>query len=130
MFVRISTLIAALAFAALASTADATTAKPQDCFLSTTWKGWSPINNGNSILIRAGLNEIYQVDLTPGAYVRRDPNYWLVNDVRGSAWICSPVDLQLKLANSTGTYEPLIARSMRRLTPEEVAAIPKRDFPY
>ena len=130
MFVRISTLIAALALAGLASTADATTAKPQDCFLSINWRGWSPINNGDSILIRVGLNDIFQADLTPGSHVYRYPNYWLTNEVRGSAWICSPVDLQLRLGTNYGTYQPLIVRSLRRLTPEEVAAIPKKDFPY
>jgi hypothetical protein len=54
----------------------------------------------------------------------------LINKVRGSDWICSPLDLDLQVADSHGGFrEPLIVKSITRLTPEQVAAIPKRDLP-
>jgi hypothetical protein len=54
---------------------------------------------------------------------------FLVNRVRGSDWICSPLDLDLTLADHNGYREPLISRSLRKLTPAEVAAIPRKDLP-
>jgi hypothetical protein len=52
-----------------------------------------------------------------------------VSRIRGSNWICSPLDLDLTLSDHLGFREPLIARSLRKLTPEEVAAIPRKDLP-
>jgi hypothetical protein len=69
------------------------------------------------------------VDLTKGTHVRRDADRFLINRVRGSNWICSPLDLDLTLSDHHGFQEPLIARALRKLTPEEVAAIPKKDLP-
>jgi hypothetical protein len=35
----------------------------------------------------------------------------------------------LALADGHGFYQPLIAKDLVKLTPEEVAALPKRDLP-
>jgi hypothetical protein len=51
--------------------------------------------------------------------------------LHGSDMICSPLDLQLSVADSGGggfkTF--LIAKAIIKLTPEEAAAIPKKDQP-
>ena len=49
--------------------------------------------------------------------------------VRGSDAICSAIDLQLAVADSSGFREPLIAKSITKLTPEEIAAIPPKYRP-
>jgi hypothetical protein len=69
------------------------------------------------------------VDLTPGSHVRKYPDYFLINRLRGSNWICGPLDLDLSVSDHQGFRQPLIARSLRKLTPAEVAAIPRKDLP-
>jgi len=127
--------LAAVAFAwLLAGPAFATTpasgeAPGKACFASNNWDGWTAPGAGDALLLRVGLKNIYRVELTPGSRVRKSSDTFLVNQVRGSNWICSPLDLQLTLSDSQGFRRPLIARSLRKLTPEEVAAIPRKDLP-
>jgi hypothetical protein len=133
MFGRIPTWIAPIwiASVALATAAGAEPRSKSDpCFLSSAWRGWSAPGDGDVLYLRVHLHDIYRVDLTPGAHVRRYPDYFLVNRVRGSDWICSPLDLDLTLSDHAGFQQPLIARSLRKLTPEEVAAIPRKDLPW
>ena len=81
------------------------------------------------LYLRVGPRDIYRVDLTPGSHVQKFGDRFLVNRVRGSDWICSPLDLELTLSDHNGYREPLIARSLRKLTAAEVAAIPRKDLP-
>ena len=99
------------------------------CFLSRDWDGWSAPGDGDFLYLRVRQREIWRVDLTPGSHVRKQPDYFLVNRVRGSSWICSPLDLDLTLSDHHGFRRGLIAKSLRKLTPAEVAAIPKKDLP-
>jgi len=117
--------------AARADTAPAPAAKAAGahCFLSNTWQGWSASKDGDTLYFRININEIFQVGLTRGSHAHKYPGSFLVNQVRGSNWICSPLDLDLTLADDTGMRQPLIARSLRKLTPAEVAAIPPKDRP-
>jgi hypothetical protein len=132
---RLSPIPAALAAAALAATAaGATPAGPDPhpgraCFASNTWQGWTAPGNGDVLYLRVGMHDIYRVDLTPGTHVYKGGDRFLVNRVRGSDWICSPLDLDLTLSDHHGYRLPLIARSLRKLTPQEIAAIPRKDLP-
>ena len=101
----------------------------KDCFLSNSWQGWSAPGDGDVLYLRVNMHDIYRVDLTPGTHARKDPDRFLVNRVHGPDWICSPLDLDLTLDDHHGFREPLIARSLRKLTPQEVAAIPPKDLP-
>ena len=123
-----------MALAAAALTAAAANAAPAPdahsaCFASNSWEGWSAPGDGDFLYLRVGVRDIYRVDLTKGTHVRRDADRFLINRVRGSNWICSPLDLDLTLSDQNGFREPLIARSLRKLTPEEAAAIPRKDRP-
>jgi hypothetical protein len=127
-------LAMALAAATLATTPAPVTAaapdKPRnDCFLTGSWQGWSAPGDGDVLYLRITMHDIYRVDLTPGSHVHRSPDRFLVNRVRGSNWICSAPDLDLTLSDAHGIRQPLIARSLRKLTPEEIAAIPRKDLP-
>lgn len=107
-------------------------AKPSgDCFLSRDWDGWSvpAAGKGDVLYLRIRPNDVFRVELTPGSGARKGGNTFLVNEVRGSPWICSPLDLDLVLSDNLGLRQPLIARSLRRLTPQEVAAIPRNERP-
>ena len=125
-----SVLAAALLAATGASAAAAADQAPKDaCFLSNSWKGWTAPGDGDFLYLRINLNDIYRVDLTPGTHVRKGADNFLVSQVRGSNWICTPLDLDLQLSDHNGFRQPLIARSLRKLTPAEIAAIPRKDLP-
>ena len=103
---------------------------PKDaCFASNSWKGWTVPGDGDVLYLRVGLHDIYRVELTRGTRVHKGPDNFLVSQVRGSNWICSPLDLDLTLSDHNGFRQPLIARTLRKLSPAEVAAIPPKDLP-
>jgi hypothetical protein len=54
----------------------------------------------------------------------------LTSTIRGSSWICSPLDMQLSVADDHGiAREPLFVKSITELTPDEVKAIPPKFRP-
>ena len=133
---RLSALLAgvavagALGLAGQASADQAPAANRTDhCFLSRDWEGWkSP--SPNVIYLRVGVSRIYQLDLSAGSNQLQEPAMHLVNKVRGSDWICDPLDLDLKLVDDHGAFEePLFVKAITKLTPEQVAAIPKQFLP-
>jgi hypothetical protein len=128
---RFTTLAAALVFGV--ATLAAPAARPEtgrDCFpAGTAWQGWNAAADGDVLYLRVHVDDIYRVDLSPGSGVRKWPGHFLVNQVRGSSWICSALDLDLTLAAPGGFRVPLIAVSLRKLTPEEAAAIPDESLP-
>ncbi len=123
--------LAGLATSALAAPTDAKPAHHDDCFMSGRWSGWhSPAPN--VIYLRVNVGDIYRIDLSAGSPMLLWPDVHLVNHVRGSDYICTPLDLDLSVAESGGgggIREPLIAKAITKLTPEQIAAIPKKDLP-
>jgi hypothetical protein len=130
---RLSILCAGLAvagslgFAGQALAADAN--HSSSCFLSRDWEGWkSP--SPNVIYLRVGVSRIFRLDLSAGSNQLQEPDMHLVDVVRGSDWICDPLDLQLQLKDDHGAFEePLIVKAITQLTPDQIAAIPKKDLP-
>lgn len=123
-----------LGVAFLATTAAALAAHPDrksgdSCFLSSNWDGWrSP--SPTVIYLRIRVNDVYRLQLANRSWELQDPSVHLVNRVRGSAWICGPLDLDLEVVDDQGVMrEPLIVKSMQRLTPDEVKAIPAKFRP-
>ena len=106
-----------------------TTNSGQACFLASNWQGWkSP--SPSVIYLRVGINEVFRLDLSAPSSQLQDPDVHLVSEVRGSAWICNPLDLDLKVTDDHGLMrEPLFVKSITKLSPDEVAAIPKEFKP-
>ena len=131
MSLRPSLILAAAAAAALAATGvQASPEKSRDtCFLSRDWQSWTAPGNGDAIIVRVNLHDYYEIGLTPGSHVRKDPDRFLINKVRGSDWICGPLDLDLQLSDHVGFRQPLIAKTLRKMTPAEVAALAPKDRP-
>jgi hypothetical protein len=123
-------LMAAVAALAVggAAHADTPAAKPKSsCFFSRDWNGWrSP--DQKTIYLRVNVRDIWQVDLASGSQLLTWPDSHLINDVRGTDSVCAPIDLDLKVANDQ-IVEPLFIKAITKLTPEQVAAIPKKFLP-
>lgn len=101
----------------------------QACFLSSNWSGWkSP--DPTTLYLRVDVNRIFRVDLAHPSYTLNDPSVHLVSEIRGSSWICTPLDLQLKVADTRGIMrEPLFVKRITELTPDEAKAIPPKYRP-
>ena len=108
---------------------NAGSAPSPDCFFSSNWSGWSAPGDGDTLLLRVRPNDVYRVELAPGTHVHRTGDRFLVNELRGGSWVCSALDLDLTLSDHQGFSQPLIARSLTKLSAEEVAAIPRADLP-
>src|SRR5258706_6013161 len=108
--------------------ATAAPSAPRHCFFITEWQGWkSP--SPNVLYLGVRLHDVYRVELSGGSYSLQSPEMHLVSIHRRSSSICDALDLDLRLSDGHGFSEPLIARSMTKLTPEEVAAIPAKYRP-
>ena len=131
MSVRLA-LAAALAAGAVglgATPALADSANHSSCFLSANWSGWkSP--DPSTIYLRIDVGNVYRLDLAQPADDLSDTDVHLTSVIRGSDWICSPLDLQLEVVDDHGAMrEPLFVKSITRLTPDQVKAIPARYRP-
>jgi hypothetical protein len=129
-----SALISAAALLGLTGTAlaaappDKPAAAPaRSCFFSRDWDSWRAPDD-HTIYFRVRMREFYRVDLSAGSPMLTDPANHLVSVMRGTDTVCSPLDLDLKVSDGRITV-PLIAKSITKLTPEQVAAIPKKFLP-
>jgi hypothetical protein len=125
-------LTAALAAGAIsfgATPALADSANHNSCFLSSNWSGWkSP--DPNTIYLRVDVGHVYRLDLAHPSNQLNDPSVYLVSVIRGSSWICSPLDLQMDVVDDHGIMrEPLFVKSITELTPDQVKAIPAKYRP-
>lgn len=129
---RASLLVAAVAALGVANAAhaDAPAAKPKpqsSCFFTRNWDGWrSP--DEKTIYLRVNVRDIFKVDLASGSSLLAWPDSHLINEVRGTDSVCGPIDLDLKISDRN-FVEPLFVKAITKLTPEEVAAIPKKFLP-
>ncbi|HEY4032212.1 MAG TPA: DUF6491 family protein [Caulobacteraceae bacterium] len=128
-------IAAAAAVIGLVGTANAATADKRadknatrSCFLSRDWEDWRGAD-ANTIYLRVSNHDYYKVELSGGSNMVTDQTNHLINTNRGgSSWICTPLDLDLRISDGHIT-EPLIVKSITKLTPEQVAAIPKKILP-
>ncbi len=128
--IQIAAALAVIAAAPLALGAAEVPASSNDgCFASNNWNSWSTIDDGDALLLQVGQRDFYRVGLTAGTHARKVPGEFLVNELRGSGWVCSHLDLDLWITDRQGMRLPLIATSLRRLSPDEVAALPKKTLP-
>ena len=122
--------VAALAvgLAAIGTVANAAPPSGQSCFFISQWQGWKA-PSPNVLYLGVNMHDVYKVELSGGSSQLQRPDVHLISRVTGSDSVCSALDLQLSVADEGGFREPLIARSLTKLTPEEVAAIPAKYRP-
>jgi hypothetical protein len=121
-------LAAATLVAGAAAQADEKPAHP--CFSITDWHGWRASSTEQDVLyIKVRLHDVWRVQLTDKEPFLTAPDVHLVSKTVGPDMVCNPLDLDLKLAEFHGVETPLIVKSLKKLTPEEIAALPKEDQP-
>jgi hypothetical protein len=121
---------AGLAFAARPALAAAAPQPGASCFLSTQWQGWRA-PNPSVIFVRVNVNDVWRFDLSAPAQQLMYPSVHLFSEIRGSAWICTPLDLQMYVVDDSPSRirEPLFVKSITKLTPDQIQAIPPKFRP-
>ncbi|PHY14004.1 hypothetical protein CSW58_01995 [Caulobacter sp. B11] len=125
-------LLTAAAIAAPALALDPATKAPirRDCFNLSDWNGWSAPDK-NTVLLRVRHRDVYRLDLAYGSNQLTSPSSHLVSVARGANRVCQPLDLDLRVADSFDPLGgvPIRARTITKLTAEEIAALPKKHRP-
>jgi hypothetical protein len=117
-------LAAALLFAGSAALASPPGHAPRACFEvdNFSWRAAGP----DTLYIRSRVNEVVRLDLSSGSPTLESPGVHLIWVLHGMSQICSPHDAELYVSDGQGFRKPLFIKSITRLTPEEVHALPAR----
>jgi hypothetical protein len=109
-------------------------AKPSSCFSMRDFESWkSP--DARTIYIRVGMDRFYRLDLSAPCQELQMINSHLITKTRGSDQVCSGLDWDLAVSDSTGALghdgfkEACIVKTQTPLSPAEVAQIPKKFRP-
>lgn len=125
----LTTVLLAAAAPALADPAkDAAPRPARSCFSLSDWDGWSAPDK-DTLYLKVRHRDVYRVDLSHGTSQLTWPGVHLVSIVRGVDTVCHPIDLDLRVSDGFGFAMPIMAKSITKLSTEEIAAIPKRDRP-
>ena len=117
-----------LAGVAQAADQDNRTNSTRNCFRSRDWDSWRGLDP-STIILRVRGQQFWRIDLSSPSNMVTDQFNHLVNRVRGSNWICRPIDLDLRISSGRGVSQPLFVKALTRMTPEEVAALPRHARP-
>jgi hypothetical protein len=125
--------LAAGVIAALATLGGVASAAPgdtsgRDCFTVNDWHGWSS-PSPDFLYLAVNFRDVYKAELAHPVQGLNLMDTVVISDETGLQSICSAVDLHLIMTHRGGSRQGLIVRSLTRLTPEEIAAIPKTDRP-
>lgn len=123
------TAVFALAAAHPASAADRPAEKAgakRACFFTGNVSSFSAADD-HTVYVRVGVKEVYRLDLfAPCPDIDWTWKIGLVS--HGSDWICSPMDATIIAHGPTGPQRCEVNK-VTRLTPEEVAALPRKARP-
>ena len=128
--------LAAAPTAASAQTpADAAKADREDgkggCVYITQLQGNHPLGD-RSVIFRANVSDFYRLDFAQRCEALTYPQPRLIlTPVGGIGLVCKAIDLDVKVGQQGpgDIPEPCIPSSLHKMTPAEVAAVPKRDLP-
>lgn len=129
---NVKTAVAALAVIGAASPAFAPEAqakppaKHQDCFWTRDVNGFAAVNE-HIVNVRVGVRDVYQMELF-GTCPDIDWNNRIALVSRGSSNICSGLDAEIITHSPIGPQRCPV-RNIHKLTPAEIAALPKRGRP-
>jgi hypothetical protein len=132
---RTSAIVAVLAGATLFSTTTAIEAQPRpaasappQCFSAHDWAGWKSVDD-HTMYIRVRGRDIYRVEFAGGCPSLSWPDEHLVTVFRGGDEVCSPLDLDLKVADGNGIATACIVSKITPIPYAEAATIPRKLLP-
>ena len=99
----------------------------EQCFFSRNISSWSDAGK-DTVNLRVGVNDYYQLKLL-GSCPDIDWTQSIGLESRGSDWICSGLDVTVIVPRTTIGPQRCDATSLHKLSPAEVAALPKKQKP-
>jgi hypothetical protein len=125
---RASTMFVMTALAAtVAAGAVAASPSTDPCFLQRNINGFAAPND-RTLYVRVGVRDVWRLDLMTDCTGLTFRNSLALQGSPTGPWICHP--LEATVINRQGGFPmrcPVSA--LHKLTPDEIAAIPKRDRP-
>jgi hypothetical protein len=97
------------------------------CFLSSDVNGFRA-SDESTLYLRAGVNDVYRLDLMTHCLDLTFRDAIGLESTPGNPWICSPLDATVIYRNN-GIAQRCPVSALHKLTPAELAALPKRDRP-
>ena len=114
--------------AGCAAAADAPTAKPKEsCFWTHSATGFAAADE-HTLNVRVGVRDIYQFEMF-GPCQGLDWNNEIALVSRPGDMICRGMDAEVISRSPGFGRQRCMVRNVRKLTPEEIAALPKRAGP-
>ncbi len=105
----------------------AASGKGQACFYARNISSWAPVDR-STVNLRVDVHDFYQLKLL-GDCPNIDWAQRIGIEHQGSDWICSGLDATLIVAQEGVGPMRCPATSVRKLSPEEVAALPPKQKP-
>lgn len=123
----VAALLLALAGASAVQAADAPAPKPKrQCFFTNSVNSFNAVDE-NTVNVRVGVKDVYQMTmLTRCTDIDWNNEIALVS--RGGSTICSGMDATIVTKGPFGPQRCAV-KTVRKLTPEEVAALPSKAKP-
>jgi hypothetical protein len=112
---------------------DAAAAKPKSpsCSAFGDFQGWRAAPDAKSIYIRVDRKRVLQLQLATACPTLTWPDARLITVWRGTRDLCDALDWDLKVSMGppVGMPIPCLVKKVVQLTPEEMAALPKKQLP-
>ena len=101
-------------------------AAQKSCFFNRDIRGFAA-GDDKTLYLRVRTKDVYRLDMKVRC-PELDWEHKIAVDSRGSAAICSAIDVTVMVKNPIGVTRCPVA-AITRLTPEEVAALPRKSRP-
>jgi hypothetical protein len=128
-FALLALAAATAALAAAPSQAADTPGGQKSCFRMSQVRSHR-IVHPDTIYLRVKLHDVYRLTTKGSCTAAAMPDEALITrTVGGTDMVCRPLDLDISVRNGPGMASPCIVDSIARLTPGEIAALPKKQRP-
>lgn len=118
--------ISALALVAALSALAVPTARAADqCFWVRTIDNFTVSDDEQTMYIRSGLHDIYRLDMPSRCVGLSFKTNVGIKSATGAGSICEPLDIDL-IVRENGMRVPCTVTGLHKLTPAEVAVLPKK----
>ena len=82
--------------------------------------------DARSMFLNVRRSDVYRVEFAGSCPQLKWPTAHPVLRLRGSEWICGPLDFDMRVSDGAGMPMPCIVSKITRLTPEEASSLPKK----
>ena len=115
---------------ATAEPVSGTATQASQCFSIRNFQNWKA-RDAKTLYIRVDQRRYFRLDLATSCPALLSPNSHLITKWRGSSWVCSALDWDLKVSEDAvrGFASPCIVKTMAALSDSEAAALPRKFRP-